>query len=252
MILANEQDYQKIQAELNARKKPSKTLRMMVQALENYRQARKYGWSRAWNKYGVVNFQSFKLNASDNGLRQLTVAVIATHWPDMPEEAKLFIDGLLNGGMEPMGFLFFQDVTEDGKLFESAVVSYGRVNADSRRHRDRLDLILESPVNNGISQGLSRLRIYADPFAADRKGPLWQGIAEQTDTLPAQQLFAYLGETSWTWQQDQNRVWRHWITEYIDYFGPRQWDMQASYFYVDGKPEARLSGLANTPSGKAA
>ncbi len=58
LILSTEQDYKKVQSELNARKKPSKTLRYMMQALESYRQAKKMGWSRPWNKYNLVNFQT--------------------------------------------------------------------------------------------------------------------------------------------------------------------------------------------------
>jgi len=246
IILTTEQDYQTIQAELNAGKKPSKTLRFMVQALENYRQARKYGWSRPWNKYGVVNFQSFRLNDSDAELRQLAVQVIMAEWPQLPDAPRHFIDELLNSATKPLGFIFFQEYTDNGQRFEGVVVSYGRINKDSRRHRDRLDLILESPVSQGISTGLARLRIYADPFNGVGKEPLWQGHIDKPIHPDTQRLFAYLADLSWVWAEDKSRIWQHWITDYIDYFGPRQWVMQKSYFHIPGNSAARAA-FADTP-----
>ncbi len=240
IILTNEHDYQQVQAELNAQKKPSKLLKQMMQALENYRQARKYGWSRPWNKYGVVNFQSFKLNDDDHDLRHLTAKLIAAQWPHRPEEARRFIDGLLNADSAPMGYLFYQEFTDNGSHYEGVVVSYGRINAENRRFRDRLDVILESPITDGVSTGLSRLRIYADPYRSTNKQPLWQDTVDQPCDPLCQPLFAQLAARSWAWAQDSQRVWNHWITDYIDYFGPRQWPMQRSFFFVQDHPEARI------------
>ncbi len=244
IILTNDHDYQKIQSELNAGKKPSKTLRYMMQALENYRQSKKFGWSRPWNKYDVVNFQSFRLNDSDVQLRRSALDVIAAQWPEMPERAQRFIDELLNGEAAPLGFVFFQEFNDDGNLFEGAVLSYGRINKDNRRYRDRLDLILESPVADGYSVGLSRIRIYVDPFNEQDKKPLWQGVIDNPVNPLAHRLFNRLADISWAWKEDSSRIWRHWITEYIDYFGPRQWPVQASYFYVPGNPGARIASVA--------
>lgn len=247
IILTNEQDYQKVQSELNAREKPSKTLRFMMQALENYRQSKKFGWSRPWNKYDVVNFQSFKLNDRDVQLRQLALKVIAAEWPEMPDEPRQFIEELLNGEIAPLGFVFFQEFNEGGNLHEGSVLSYGRINKENRRYRDRLDLILESPVNDGFSKGLARLRIYVDPFNEQDKKPLWQNVIDNPVNPLTHQLFDYLADVSWAWAADKNRIWQHWITEYIDYFGPRQWAMQSSYFYVPGNPDARIVMAGNDP-----
>lgn len=248
-ILSSEEEYQKIQAELNARKKPSKTLRFMMQAFENYRQAKKMGWSRAWNKYNVVNFQSFKLNAADQNLCQATLNVIDAEATTMPEEVRPFVTALLNGNVPPMGFVFFQEYTEKGRRFEGVVMSYGRVNEENKRFRDRLDLILESEVVDGCSQGLSRMRIYADPYLGTKE-PLWQQVIEQPAHTETINLFEQLARLSWAWANDQSRIWNHWVTDYIDYFGPRQWDMKKSYFHDQINPECRI-GFSdhNDPAG---
>lgn len=239
ITLSNELEYRKVHAELNARKKPSKTLRFMMQALENYRQSKKMGWSRAWNKYNVVNFQSFKLNATDAELRHSTLKVIEAEIPNMPSEATAFISELLNTSQSPMGFVFFQEFTEQDRLYEGVVISYGRVNQENNRFRDRLDVILESEVIDGCSQGLSRLRLYVDPYLGI-KDPLWQHTIEQPAHAGTTALFAHLAGVSWSWADNKSRVWNHWITDYIDYFGTRQWLMQKSYFHVNDNPDCRI------------
>ncbi|MFA5983084.1 MAG: hypothetical protein WC782_03625 [Methylococcaceae bacterium] len=239
ITLDTEEDYQKIQAELNAGKKPSKTLRYMMQALENYRQSRKMGWSRPWNKYNVTNFQSFKLNSTDLALQKLTFSVLEKEIQDMPEEAQRFVTELLNATQVPMGYVFVQEFSGQDGSYEGAIASYGRMNADNKRYRDRLDVILESAVVDGVSQGLSRIRVYVDPYRGNT-GPLWQCVIEQPKSTEAVSLFEELADVSWRWASDKNRVWQHWVTQYIDYFGDRQWPMKKSYFYVAGHPEYRL------------
>lgn len=70
--IRSEADYQNVLATLSRRDRPHAILRFLMRALESYRAARKMGWSRPWNKYGVVNFQSFKLDpAQDHELLAL-------------------------------------------------------------------------------------------------------------------------------------------------------------------------------------
>ncbi len=238
-ILSNEEDYQKIQAELSSRKKPSVTLRYMMQAFENYRQAKKMGWSRSWNKYNVVNFQSFKLNVTDRDLCQSAMKVIEEEAKTMPEEVRPFVTALLGGNEPPMGFLFFQEFNDKDRRFEGVVVSYGRVNSENKRYRDRLDLILESEVIDGCSQGLSRMRLYVDPYLGT-KDPLWQTVKEGAFHEDTMRLFGQLAGLSWAWENEGSRVWKHWVTDYIDYFGPRQWAMVKSYFHDRANPDCRI------------
>jgi hypothetical protein len=189
------------------------------------------GWSRPWNKYNVVNFQSFKLNAGDRDLCQLTMAAIDAEVLDMPEDACRFVAELMTGSLPPMGFVFFQELTERERRYEGAVVSYGRVNRENKRFRDRMDVILESEVIDGCSQGLSRMRIYVDPYLG-AKAPSWQQVIEHPVHADTVRLFERLAGLSWTWANDTSRLWKHWITDYIDYFGARQWAMQKSYFHA--------------------
>lgn len=242
ITLSNDLEYRQVQAELTARKQPSKTLRFMMQALENYRQSKKMGWSRPWNKYQVVNFQSFKLNAADLELRQLTSKTLAAEAPDMPNEAAAFVRELLDGNPAPMGFVFFQEFTDQDRLFEGVVASFGRINSENRRFRDRLDVILESEVIDGCSQGLTRMRIYVDPYQGN-KPPLWQQTIDTPSHADSTHLFAYLANVSWLWAGDQNRIWQHWVNDYIDYFGDRQWKQQKSYFYMNN-PDCRIALVA--------
>ncbi|MGZ4980496.1 MAG: hypothetical protein ACXWE4_04325 [Methylobacter sp.] len=248
LIISDDQDYREVEAELNACKKPSKTLRFLMQALENYRQSKKMGWSRPWNKENVVNFQSFKLNASDQALCRLTLKAIEAEADSMPSMVRQFISELLNDGQPPMGYVFFQEFTEQESHYEGAVISYGRISKQSKRHRDRLDVILESAVTDGCSQGLSRMRIYVDPYYAEDKQPLWQGVITPPVHADTLRLFEHLAGLSWAWEGDINRTWNHWIIDYIDYFGPRQWPMRKSFFHVSANPDSRIALHSRTDS----
>ena len=246
--LQNELEHRIAKNILNEGKQSSKILRFLMQRLENYRQSKKMGWSRTWNKKQVVNFQSFKLNNTDLELRKLALQVIAAEWPEMPSQANQFAQELLSSDIAPMGFVFFHELNEDGQIYEGAVLSYGCKNSENRRFRDRLDIIMESPVVNGNSQGFSRLRIYVDPYL-EHKEPLWSDVKETTFQPVTEQLFSNLSALSWDWAEDKSRVWEHWVTQYIDFFGPRKTKMESSYFHT-ANPECRLGNT--TISKKAA
>lgn len=83
---------------------------------EHYRQSKKIGWSRVWNKKHVVNFQSFKLNDKELELRQLAAQVIAAECPEIPSQANQFAQELLSGDIAPMGFVFIHELNENGQI----------------------------------------------------------------------------------------------------------------------------------------
>jgi hypothetical protein len=172
----------------------------------------------------------------------------------MPQAARNFIDELLVAESAPVDYLLFQEFTENDVQYEEAIISDGHINKENRRFRDRLDVILESPVNSGICAGLSRskLRIYVDPFNILDKKTLWQDVLENPGNPMAYQFFDYAANLSYAWEDDKSRVWKHWVTEYIDYFGPRQWAMRQSYFHVPGKPAARITHTVNEADTEAA
>ncbi len=237
--LSNEQDHQAAKAILNAGNQPSKFLRFLMQRLENYRQSKKFGWSRTWNKKHVVNFQSFKLNNKDVELRHMALQTIAAEWPEIPAQANQFVQELLTSDIPPMGFVFIQEHNDNGQVYEGAVLSFGRINSANRRYRDRLDIILESPIRDGQSQGLSRMRIYVDPYL-EHKQPLWSDTRQAPFKPVSEQLFEQLTDISWSWAEDKTRLWEHWVTQYIDFFGPRQTPVQSSYFYVAKQADCRI------------
>ena len=82
--------------------------------------------------------------------------------------------------------------------------------------------------------------MFVDPYNSERKEPLWCTNLNAPFADATQQLFAQLADSSWQWAGDEERVWDHWTSRYIDYFGPRMWPMSKSYFYVPDKPDARL------------
>jgi hypothetical protein len=138
---------------LSRKSRPPAILRFIMQALEKYRQNRKMGWSRPWNKYGIMTFQSFKLDFSeaDDSIESALIdgaeSVVDAECPDMPSDAGAFIRDLLSveNRSDLMGFVFIHEFTENDQRFEGVTLSFGRVK--DKRFRDRFDLIFEAPVS---------------------------------------------------------------------------------------------------------
>jgi len=225
--IKDETAYQAAMRTLNQQDRPPAILRFLMSAFESYRQARKIGWSRPWNKYGINTFQSFKLGfPADNDLIEHARAVLADECSAMPGVAKKYVEELLND-RDLMGFVFLQEFSEDGQRYESANLSFGRKT--QKRYRDRLDLIFEAPIDGDTVGAFSRLRVFVDPYA-EQKEPIWQKTFENVASDNAGKLFAHLSELSWQWASDKARIWDHWTSRYIDYFGPRQWPVDQSHF----------------------
>jgi len=233
--------YQQVKKTISRKQQPGKVMRFLMNALESYRQSRKLGWSRPWNKYHLTVFQSFKLKlAVDqelfNHARQLLENDVA-----MPSSALHFVKDLLADG-QLMGFLFVHDYQdpEEQQLYEGVTLSLGRIK--DKKYRDRIDLIFESPVIDGVSQGLSRVRVYIDPFMG-AKEPLWHYTL--TDNLDSAYLcFEQLGACSWDWADDDKKLWNHWTENYINYFGPRKQLLSQSYLCQPAQPESRILNKA--------
>lgn len=236
--IENESEYREASKTLSKKKRPPAVLRMLMNSFESYRQARKFGWSRPWNKYGLVNFQSFILDTSTHPwFVQTAKSLLQLEAENMPEAAQMFCMELL-ADEKLMGFIFVHEYTQDGNQYEGATLSLGRVN--NKRYRDRIDIIVESAVIDGVSQGLQRSRIYIDPYREDDKQPLWQSESSASENHYAADLFAALSNVSWYWANDEGHIWDHWTSAYIDYFGDRQWPMTKSYFYVEKSPDCRI------------
>jgi len=239
--IKDETAYKAAMRTLSSQDRPPAILRFLMSAFESYRQARKIGWSRPWNKYGINTFLSFKLGfPKDGDLVDRARAVLTAECADMSEDAKTFVDELFADDAL-MGFVFLQEFAEDGQRFESITLSFGRKT--QRRYRDRVDLILEAPVKGSTAEDFSRLRVYVDPYAG-QKEPLWQALIDDVSGAAASELFAHLCALSTPWGNDPARIWDHWTSRYIDYFGPRQWSLDASHFTLadTARPEPARAG----------
>jgi hypothetical protein len=236
--IQDEQDYQQALSTLSKASQPPAILRLLMRAFEAYRSARKMGWSRPWNKYDLINFQSFRLQpARDQSLLELARRLLMEESGPLPEAAEDYINDLL-ADAELMGFIFCHEYTDAGRIWEGATLSLGR--KVQRRYRDRLDIILESEIRDGESQGLERVRVYADPYTTSRTPPLWQAQKEQGLGATSRAMFTRLSEASWNWADDPERRWDHWTSRYIDYFGERQQPLRNSYFYLPQHVDGRI------------
>lgn len=236
----SEAHYQGIRSILSKESQKPGILRLLMRAMEAYRSARKYGWSRPWNKYGVMNVQSFRIRPlADTQLIAMAIQTLQREIPDIPREIEGTIHELLLDKKKLMGFLFVQETTDpDGSLFEGINISLGRVNA--KRYRDRLDIIIESPMTENKTQGPTRVRVYLDPYDKGRKDPLWTYQENEIKSEQTKADFESLAAISWEWANSPSRIWDHWTSKYIDYFGPRQWNPLSTYFYHEIYPEARV------------
>ena len=227
----NESHYQETLNILNKQNKPSKMLCILMNMLESYRQSRKMGWSRPWNKYGLKTFQSFKLNAQSDSELCHSAQNLISQLEGVPTPAVDFIQQLLASPETLMGFLFFSEYTEDKQQYETATLSLGRKVSGNARVRDRFDIIFDALIKDNTAQALGRIRIFVDPYLEGNKEPLWS--VTLTDDIPADffKLFAQLSHLSWQWQSIEEKHWDHWTSRYIDYFGPRSVTMESSHFY---------------------
>jgi len=144
-----------------------------VEAWGSYRQSRKIGGSRPWNKYGVKTFQSYRLDLNqDTDLIEFAKDLSSG---EMPAEARAYVEDLLDDAPESrqhlMGFLFFHEIIDGEQIHEGVTLSFGRKH--QKRYCDRLDFVFEAPVLNGQAGSFSKLRIYVDIFQGV-KPPLWE------------------------------------------------------------------------------
>ena len=239
--IESETHYQGIRSILSKESQKPGILRLLMRAMEAYRSARKYGWSRPWNKYGVMNFQSLRIwPQSDSVIVDQAQNILNLECTGMPYETQQAVHTLLNDRQHLMGFLFAQEtIDEEGDRFEGINISLGRVNA--KRYRDRIDIIIESKIIDNVSSGPSQIRVYVDPYDKDRKAPLWTFKSDIIKSEETNKLFENLAAVSWEWAQNKSRQWDHWTSNYIDYFGPRQWDLQSSYLFNTQDPKTRIA-----------
>ena len=229
--IENEDQYRAAVRHLDQNDKPPLLLRLLMNALESYRQTRKMGWSRPQNKYGLTVFRSFRLDRErDQSLIDQAFETLLGEFAELDEASSRYVQALRE---DPrlMGFIFVHDCLDEGKTYEGITLSFGRVSSDKPHHRDRLDLILESKVTGGSSRGLSRVRAYVDPFKTPiKQNPADVFLHEPPRHSKAQELFLGASQRYASWQDEPDKAWQHWTQRYINYFGPRTEPVEDSYF----------------------
>ncbi|MDH5378213.1 MAG: hypothetical protein OEX00_07820 [Gammaproteobacteria bacterium] len=229
-------EYESAKNALNKQSLPHAILRVMMRAVEAYRSKRRYGWSRPWNKYNLVNFQSFRLKpARDQQWVNLARAVLAKHAESISPQDAEYIDDLLKD-KNLMGFIFIHEYEPKGEMWEGATLSFGRIV--EKKFRDRLDLIVEAPVENDMVSTPSRIRIYIDPFnPSEEISPQNVIIEDRGLNEEESKLFRELANVSWDWKDSAEHIWDHWTSHYIDYFGKRNFKLSSSHFFSENKSE---------------
>lgn len=217
------QEYNDVYKSLSEKKKPSATLRYLMNKFEDYRQKRKIGWSRPQNKKNINTFESYYMRPHND-------TQIIKSMKNMVNETKILadmpcMDSLLEILADPglMGFLFVQDYDDGDTQKEVLTLSLGRKYKANRRYRDRVDFLFESKILQGNSQGLTSFKIYVDPFDPLRlTEPLWHTYLDAPLSATVHKSFEKLVSYYQVIKQDESRWWKHWTQDYIDYFGPRK------------------------------
>ena len=222
--------------ELNLQKKPSWLLVKLMNALEQKRQRKGLGWSRAWNKYGLTVFRTHTQRVAEDADYFAPVISLLNHFLAGTDPVyRDFVSDLLSDPAR-MAFTFYHNnTTEDGRQYEGLTISIGRKVPGDLTKRDRLDIILEDERVDGAVDGrIDRLRIYICPWAtygADRK----YHLCERNSFTPAERDLTQAGYQQSVscynqWKTEESRQWSHWSVRYIDYFGPREFIPQGSSF----------------------
>jgi hypothetical protein len=220
--------------EIALQDRPNWILAKMMNLLEDKRQERGMGWSRPWNKSGLMVFRTHIVHPrQDAEYHQALADVVAKLAGDLPAHALAFAQDLMRDPAN-MSFTFYHNRTEGPEQYEGLTLSVGRVAADGPRHRDRLDLILEDKrdASGAVDGVIDRLRLYVCP---------WATFQHREYTLLDVQPSGELAQTvSWThrlaldkynlWKAEDDRQWSHWASNFIDYFGPRSFIPQGSAF----------------------
>ena len=240
--ITNEGEYRAVQSALSHRNRPHVILRYLMNLFEEYRQARRIGWSRPWNKAGVRTFLAFKMDVED----ELFPAKVLDALPrdGIPEEGLSLAREL--AARPEMAFLFLSEIEEGGRRFESATLSLGRVNASNRRCRDRVDVILDAEIVGARCMGLTRVRVFVDPYRGPKAGE-WSVTTSATPVL--RQLAGELRLRAAGWAVRGERVWNHWTSDYIDYFGPAEWSVENPWLPRSVGPFLQPSSEAGAAAG---
>lgn len=214
--------------ELNLQQRPHWILRRLMGMLEQKRQAKRLGWSRAWNKQGLNVFrthvQDFQADRDyfaplGSALEHLLPAETAGY--------QNFVTDLLSDrGL--LTFTFYHNHEGPDGQFEGLTLSFGRKVVDDPGKRDRLDLVLEDRRRDGRVDGrIDRIRLYVCPWSEYKQAGghlalvVNDPVVDSSVHSAAQELYENCIRHYHAWKGDESRQWSHWSSRFIEYFGPR-------------------------------
>lgn len=223
-----------LQHEIGLQKRPNWLLVKMMNALEQKRQKKGFGWSRAWNKYGMNTFRAHTCDpAGDADYVKPGDEFLREYAKGLEDSHAAFVEDLL-GDPNRMVFTFYHNADYDGDQYEGITLSFGRKVVEDRTKRDRVDIILEDRrVDGAVDGAVDRLRIYLCPWATYENKDFHlheEAPPEGGERSSAQALYNHLTEYYDRWKTDDERLWSHWSVRYIDYFGARSFIPQGSSF----------------------
>lgn len=250
--IAAEGDYAAVHAILSKRSGAPGVLRGLMTLFESYRSARKFGWSRPWNKGGLRTFLTLEFSPS----AEAAYSTLAADWADLAraneedgqEKASPTFLSSLVASSGSRGFVFLHERLDAEGLFEGFTLSFGAVSARGRRYRDRFDVVVEQRLDDADSTSpggrLSsdiHVRVYEDRFVGGQGNTTERRSDLQSDPLIVHSLLpgehvdvAHLLHDSLTLIRrdalDTARHWLHWTQDVIDYFGPRRFPDLATWF----------------------
>jgi hypothetical protein len=255
--IASESDYAAAHALLSRKASAPFLLRRVMSHFEAYRAARKYGWSRPWNKGGLRTFLTLEFHASAD----LEYARLARSWASLAGARDVSLLDTLASAAGARCFVFLHERDDAHGIFEGFTLSFGMPSSAGRRFRDRYDVIVERPLGEPSEKVM--VRVFEDRFVAGREvtGP-FPPAKELTASFTAADdgVVGLLGVSLDLVRRDAfdtARHWTHWTQDVIDYFGPRAHPEAARWFGVGAfalahaerfPAQLRAAGGANTAS----
>ncbi len=220
--------------EIGLADRPNWLLSKMMNLLESKRQSMGLGWSRPWNKVGLTVFRTHVNEVTDEDYYRALWQVLVAMRQDIPPEYWAFVEEIFRDPKQ-MGFTFYHNRADGDAQYEGLTISIGRVVQDDKRRRDRLDLILEDrrDADGAVDGIVDRVRLYICPWSSYHTRDYHLTDTACADSKAASCLIAlhklavsrYHG-----WKMLEDRQWKHWSAQYIDYFGHRSFIPVGSSF----------------------
>jgi len=238
--IVGEEDFLAVQALLTRRSAGPAALRTVMRLFESYRAARKYGWSRPWNKGGLKTFLTLEFSPEKDSSYMdifrgwVKFAGTGTERGTEQGTAHRSREEALNDlAQRPFAraFAFLHERVDAEGAFEGFTLGLGAVSPHGKRFRDRFDVVVERPIDGQAIA--AKIRLYDDPYiprigAVVFPKPLLVSLThldEDANRLLVESLDALRAGAL-----DARKHWTHWTQDVIDAFGPRRFEAKALWF----------------------